>query len=147
MKIALGADQVGYPLKQAIITYLTSKDYEVIDFGTSSSDQVVDYPDFARKVALSVSSGECARGVLVCGTGVGMTIAANKFPGARAAWCDDLYIARQSRIHNDANILCLGALITPPKKAEAILSEWLETSFEFGRHVPRLAKLDTCVSD
>ena len=143
MKIALGADQVGYPLKQAIFTYLISRDYEVIDFGTGFSDRVVDYPDYARKVALSVSSGECERGVLVCGTGVGMTIAANKFPGARAAWCDDLYIARQCRIHNDVNILCLGALVTPPKKAESILDEWLETSFEFGRHVPRLAKLDT----
>jgi len=143
MRIALGADQVGYPLKQALVNYLNARNYEVIDFGTDSPDRVVDYPDYARMVALSVSSGKCERGVLVCGTGVGMTIAANKFPGARAAWSDDIYVARQSRIHNDANILCMGALVTPVKKAEAILDEWLATSFEFGRHVPRLAKLDT----
>ncbi len=142
MKIALGADQVGYSLKQAIRNYFVSRNFEVVDFGTDSPDRAVDYPDFAREVALAVSSGECERGVLVCGTGVGMTIAANKFPGARAAWCNDLYIAQQCRIHNNANILCMGGLVTTPRLAEAILDEWMETPFEYGRHVPRLAKLD-----
>ena len=143
MRIAFGADQAGYPLKQVLVEYLASKNYEVIDFGTDSPDRVVDYPDYARMVALSVSSGECQRGVLVCGTGVGMVMAANKFPGTRAAWSDDIFVARQSRIHNDANILCMGALVTTPRRAQAILDEWLATAYEFGRHVPRLAKLDT----
>ncbi len=142
MKIAIGSDHVGYPLKQVLAAYLKDKGYEVVDTGTATDEQPVDYPHYARKVALLVSSGICRRGVLVCGTGVGVSIAANKVPGIRAVLCDNLYVARQSRIHNDANVIAFGALVVTAEMAKQCLEVWLETSFEGGRHIPRLAQLD-----
>jgi RpiB/LacA/LacB family sugar-phosphate isomerase len=142
MRIAIGSDHVGYPLKAAVADYLRSLNIEVIDQGTFNDQEAVDYPDFARKVAMAVTSGACERGVVICGTGVGVSIAVNKFPGIRAVLCDNTYIARQSRIHNDANVIAMGALVTTPTLACHYLDTWLQTDFAGGRHTPRLAKLD-----
>jgi ribose 5-phosphate isomerase B len=142
MKIAVGSDHVGYSLKQVLASYLRNKGYEVIDTGPVTDTRPVDYPDFARKVALLVASGVCWRGVVVCGTGVGVSIAANKIPGVRAVLCDNLFIARQSRFHNDTNVIAFGAHVVTPQVAQQCLDVWLETSFEGDRHIPRLAKLD-----
>lgn len=142
MKIAIGSDHVGYPLKTEIADYLRSIDIEVLDEGPFSAQVAVDYPDYARKVAVAVSSGICERGIVVCGTGVGVSIAVNKYPGIRAVLCDSVHIARQSRIHNDANVLAMGALITEPAQARKYVDVWLTTAFAGGRHLPRLAKLD-----
>jgi len=142
MKIALGSDHVGFPLKAEIVDYLRSKDIDMVDQGPFSADIAVDYPDYARKVALAVTSGMCDRGIVVCGTGVGISIAANKFPGVRAVLCSSVHLAEQSRIHNDANVLAMGALTTTPEQAREYIDAWLSTAFEGGRHLPRLAKLD-----
>ena len=142
MKIAIGSDHVGFPLKAEIADYLRSIDVEVLDKGPFSAQVAVDYPDYACKVAVAVSSGLCERGIVVCGTGVGVSIAVNKHPGIRAVLCDSVHIARQSRIHNDANVLAMGALITEPAQARQYVDAWLATAFEGGRHLPRLAKLD-----
>lgn len=147
MKIAIGSDHVGFPLKEAVISYLQSIGAEVWDQGTSNAQDVVDYPDYARKVAMAVSSGACERGVVICGTGVGISMAANKYPGVRAVLCDDLYIARQSRIHNDANVIAMGALVTNPHMACQYLEVWLNTAFAGGRHSSRIAKLDWAFAD
>lgn len=142
MKIAIGSDHVGFPLKKEIAAYLRTMDVEVVDEGTYSAQIAVDYPDYARKVALAVSSGLCERGIVVCGTGVGVSIAVNKYPGIRAVLCSSVHIARQSRMHNDANVLAMGALVTQPEEAREYIDAWLTTAFEDGRHLPRLAKLD-----
>ncbi len=142
MKIAIGSDHVGYPLKQDIIRFLQTLGIEVVDVGPSTSDQPVDYPDYAFAVGRLVTCGFCERGILICGTGLGMSMAANKIPGIRAALCDDAFLAHFSRAHNDANVLCLGVNVVTPKRAEWIIREWLSTPFEHGRHVPRLSKLD-----
>lgn len=142
MKIAVGSDHVGYPLKQVLVAYLQHKGYKVVDTGPSTDSQPVDYPDYAREVAVLVASGACWRGVVVCGTGVGVSIAANKVPGARAVLCDNLYIAQQSRLHNDANIIAFGAHVVTPEIAKQCLDVWLATPFEGERHIPRVAKLD-----
>ena len=142
MKIAIGSDHIGFPLKEAVGSYLCSLGFDIQDEGTNNAQNVVDYPDYAQKVARAVSSGECERGVVVCGTGVGVSIAVNKYPGIRAVLCDHPFIARQSRIHNDANVLAMGALVTTPTLACHYLDIWLATDFEGGRHLPRLAKLD-----
>jgi ribose 5-phosphate isomerase B len=138
--IALGADHAGYHLKEDLKAWLAARGYELLDFGTDSPI-AVDYPDFALPVARAVSAGAAAAGVLVCGSGIGMAMAANKVPGIRAAVCHDLHAARVSREHNDANVLALGARTTPPALARAILETWLATPFAGGRHVRRLAKL------
>lgn len=134
--IALGADHAGFALKEELKLWLTARDHEVLDFGTHSAE-TVDYPDFAALVAEAVTRGEAARGVLVCGTGIGMVIAANKVPGVRAAVCGDTEAARLSREHNDANILALGA----PESAFSIGETWLKTDFVGGRHTRRVEKL------
>ncbi|RME64609.1 MAG: ribose 5-phosphate isomerase B, partial [Nitrospirae bacterium] len=103
----------------------------------------VDYPDFAEKVSMAVSSGEVQRGILICGTGIGMSIVANKFPGVRATLCYDLYTARMAREHNDSNILVLGGRITAEEMAKQIVKVWIETPFEGGRHERRLLKIKT----
>lgn len=112
----------------------------MLDEGTHSGASC-DYPDYAERVALRVRSGEAERGILICATGVGMAMAANKVAGIRAALCNDLYTARYSRLHNDANVLALGARVVGPGLAEEIVSVWLETSFEGGRHARRVEKL------
>jgi len=128
MKIALGSDHGGFTLKEQIKSYLTGKGYEVEDFGTYSSESV-DYPTFGLKAALAVSKGECDRGIVICSTGIGISIAANKVRGIRAALCSDTFSARLTREHNDTNVLALGAFIVGEKLAYAIVDTWLGTEF------------------
>lgn len=141
MRIALGADHRGFALKQYLCRRLERQGHRVLDCGTDSTEPV-DYPDIAQKVARSVAARRAARGILVCGSGIGMTIAANRFAGVRAAPAGDLRRARLSRRHNDANILCLGADFTAPAQAAKIVRVWLCTPFAGGRHRRRVQKLD-----
>jgi ribose 5-phosphate isomerase B len=138
--VALGADHAGFLLKQHLKQWLVDEGHTVLDFGTHSEESV-DYPDFAEAVARAVSSGEAGRGVLVCGTGIGMAIAANKVAGIRAGVCGDVETARLSRQHNDLNVLALAARALTRDRAVAILGVWLDTAFEGGRHERRLAKV------
>ncbi|MCB2202620.1 ribose 5-phosphate isomerase B [bacterium] len=147
MKYIIGSDHVGLPLKEAVRDYLCRHDYEVEDVGPFTGDLSVDYPDYAQLVCRKVAASDNVRGVLVCGTGLGMSIAANKVAGIRAALCHDVYTAHQARAHNDANVLCMGAWIVSPQRVEGILEEWLQTDFEAGRHQPRLNKLENPALD
>jgi len=140
MRIALGADHAGYATKEAVKHLLDDLAIPYEDFGTFSIESV-DYPDFAALVAQGVSSGAYDRGILVCGTGIGMAIAANKISGVRAAPAGDLVSARLSREHNGANVLALGARVTPPDLALDIVKTFLDTPFEGGRHQRRLDKI------
>jgi ribose 5-phosphate isomerase B len=140
MKIALGADHAGFELKECLRQFLTQEGHEVSDLGCYSSDSS-DYPDFGSAVAQAVSTGACEKGILVCATGVGMSITANKVAGIRAALCHDLFTAEMSRRHNDANILAMGALIVSLKLGREITDKWLETPFEGGRHQRRVDKM------
>ena len=140
--IALGADHAGYEVKEKIKTMLKSLGLDVQDFGTSSTEST-DYPDYAHKVAEAVSSGKVERGILVCGTGIGMSIVANKHKGVRAAVVESVEAIKLARQHNDANILALGARITPWDKAQEIVKTFLSTAFEGGRHQRRVKKIHT----
>jgi len=140
VRIAIGSDHAGYRLKETIRASLLDAGVAIEDVGTNS-DASVDYPDFAAAVARRVVSGASDRGILICGTGIGMAMAANKVEGARAAAAGDLESARLSREHNDANILTLGARITPPDLALAIVRVFLDTPFEGGRHQRRVDKV------
>ncbi len=140
MRIALGSDHAGVELKALIMQELDNREFDYHDFGPST-DSPVDYPDYAARVAESVSSGQFDRGILVCGTGVGMAIAANKVPGVRAAQVTDSDGARLSREHNDANVLTLGARTTSVVQALKIVNVFLETSFSGGRHQRRVDKI------
>ena len=140
MKIALGADHAGFELKQRIQLWLAQRGIPTQDEGTYSTDSV-DYPDFARKVGEDVAARRADLGVLVCGSGIGMAISANKVPGIRAANVSSDYEAQMSREHNDANVLCLGARILGPEQALQILDVWLRTSFAGGRHQRRVDKI------
>lgn len=140
MKIALGCDHAGLDLKEVVSGYLERMGHEVMDEGTFSLESC-DYPDFAEKVAMRVASGEAERGILICATGIGMAMTANKIPGVRAALCNDLYTARYSRLHNDANVLTMGARVIGSGVAEEVVRIWIETPFEGGRHSRRLDKL------
>jgi RpiB/LacA/LacB family sugar-phosphate isomerase len=142
MKIILGSDQIGFSLKNAIIDHLKQYDVDVLDIGTFSAEKPVDYPDFAQLAAQKINSGDGDSGILICGTGIGMSMAANKVKGVRAALCHDPFTAHQARAHNDANILCMGAWIVSPQRVGGILDEWLATEYEGGRHQPRLLKLE-----
>ncbi|HYB70276.1 MAG TPA: ribose 5-phosphate isomerase B [Candidatus Bathyarchaeia archaeon] len=137
--IALGADHAGYGLKEALKAWLITHGYQVLDLGTHGTDSV-DYPDYAALVAESVADHKVERGLLVCGTGIGMSIAANKVPGVRAALCGDLYTARMSREHNDANVLVLGGRLMGADMAADILEAWMATDFAGGRHLRRVDK-------
>ena len=139
-KIIIAADHGGYSLKEALKPHLTDMGLVVTDAGTDS-DQAVDYPDFGGKAAGAVSTGLFPRGILICGSGVGMSIVANRFPGVRAALCLDEGTARLSRMHNDANILVLAGRKTDPETALRIVRVWLTTPFEEGRHQRRLDKI------
>ena len=139
-KIAIGADHGGFKLKERIKALLKKESLEYIDVGTGDEGSV-DYPDYAEKVASSVSRGEIERGILICGTGIGMSMVANRFPNVRAALCYDGFTARMSREHNDSNILILGGRTTDEKTAEEILKIWLKTEFAGERHKRRLDKL------
>lgn len=141
MKIAVGADHAGYALKQELKRYLETWGHEVSDFGTDSPESV-DYPDFAHAVGSAVVAGACQYGILVCGTGIGMAIAANKVPGVRAANADREDCARLSREHNDANVLSLGARVLSTEQALALARLWLETPFAGGRHQLRVDKME-----
>ncbi|MCW5952058.1 MAG: ribose 5-phosphate isomerase B [Propionibacteriaceae bacterium] len=137
-RVAVGADAAGFALKEQIIAVLVENGYEYIDAGTDGPEPMVDYPDFAFKVCELVARQEADSGVLVCGTGIGMSIAANKIPGIRAALCHDAFGARLSRAHNDANVLAFGAWDMTAEKMAEILPLWLSTHYDAGRHVPRL---------
>ncbi|MBK6897309.1 MAG: ribose 5-phosphate isomerase B [Alphaproteobacteria bacterium] len=138
-KIAIGSDHAGYHLKQAIRDKF-SNDYEWVDLGTDSTDSV-DYPDFAAAVAKTVIEGRAEKGIVICGSGVGVSIAANRFPQIRAALCTDTTMARLSRQHNDANILALGERLTGQQTAFDIVETFIKTSYEGGRHDKRVKKL------
>ena len=140
MRIALGSDHAGVELKALIIRELDDREFDYHDFGPST-DSPVDYPDYAARVAESVSSGQFDRGILICGTGVGMAIAANKVPGIRAAQVTNSDGARLSREHNNANVLTLGARTTPVIEALKIVDAFLETPFSGGRHQRRIDKI------
>lgn len=141
MKIAIGSDHAGLELKEYIKQLLAGGDHEVTDYGTHSPESV-DYPDYGFKVARAVAAGEADRGILVCGTGMGMNIVANKVNGIRAALAFDTYTAVQSRKHLDANVLVLGERVTGKGLAEEIVRSWLAAPFEGGRHSGRIAKID-----
>jgi ribose 5-phosphate isomerase B len=140
MKLALGADHAGYLLKDRIRQYVMERGHLVLDEGTNTSDSV-DYPDFAQRVAEDVSAGRAERGILVCGSGIGMAIAANKVPGIRAANISNAYEAQMSREHNDLNVLTLGARILDEADAMHIVQIWLDTPFSGGRHTGRISKI------
>lgn len=140
MKIALGSDHGGFRLKEAIKKDLIEKGYEVSDFGSDSTDSC-DYPDFAIPVAKKVASGEFDRGILICGTGIGIGITANKIKGVRAALCHDTFSAQATRNHNDANILTMGERVVGEGLALKIVETFLTSEFEAGRHQRRIDKI------
>lgn len=142
MRIIVASDQVGFPLKQAVLKHLESRGATAIDGGPATDERVVDYPDFAALVGRAINGGEYDRGILICGSGLGMSIAANRLRGIRAALCHDVYTAHMARAHNNANVLCMGAWVVTPQRAEGIVDEWLSAEYERGRHVARLVKLD-----
>ena len=140
-KIAIAADHGGYDLKKILINELKLLGYEAIDLGTHSANVSVDYPEYGHKIANAISAGEAEFGVAICGTGIGISIAANRHNKIRAALCHDITTARLCREHNDANVLALGARIVGPEVAKDCLKTFLETEFEGGRHVNRLNKI------
>ena len=140
-RIAIASDHAGLDLKDKIIKFLQEAGQPVSDLGTHNRDSV-DYPDYGIPVARAVSEGKIDRGILICGTGIGMSIVANKFPGVRAALCYDPFTAKVSRLHNDANVLVLGQRVLEEKTALEIVRSWLATGFDGGRHARRLAKID-----
>jgi ribose 5-phosphate isomerase B len=139
-KIPIGSDHAGFEIKNDLVQYLKELGYEPEDVGAAGKENV-DYPDFAREVARKISRGERNRGVLVCGTGIGMSITANKFKGVRASLCMNEEMAELARQHNDANVLALGGRLIGKDLARAILKKWLETEFEGGRHARRVKKI------
>ncbi len=137
LKVAIGSDHGGYILKEKIINFLKSENYEIEDFGTNSCESV-DYPLIAKEISGEITKGNFDRGILICGTGLGMSIAANKVKGIRAIACSDTCSARFSRAHNNANVLCFGERIIGEELAKDICKIWLETEFEGGRHLNRI---------
>jgi len=140
MRIAIGSDHAGFRLKEAVRRFLEEEGHEVHDFGTDS-EASVDYPDFGRAVAEAVACGDFERGVLICGTGIGMSMTANKVAGVRAALCHESYSARLSRVDNDANVLCMGGRVTAEGLAFDVVRVFLATAFEGGRHARRVGKI------
>ncbi len=140
MTISLGSDHRGVHIKSRLIQALTASGFTIDDEGTNS-DEAVDYPDFAQKVARKVSSGKADRGILICGTGIGMAIAANKFSGVRAAPCYDEVMVEMSRRHNNVNVLCLPGDMIGERPIDDLVLMWLNTEFEGGRHEARLEKI------
>jgi ribose 5-phosphate isomerase B len=141
MRIAIGADHGGYELKQQIAEFLIAQGYEINDLGTHSLESV-DYPDFAELVARAVARDEAERGVVICGTGIGVSMSANKVRGIRAALCTDCYMARMAREHNDAQVLCLGARVLGIGSALEIVQVFLSNEFQGGRHARRVGKIN-----
>ena len=140
MKVAVGSDHAGWALKEHLRGVLAAASHDVVDCGTDSVASC-DYPQFAVAVALAVAEGRAERGLLVCGTGIGMAMAANRVPGIRAANCNDVYTARLARLHNDANVLTVGSRVVATAQAEVIVAEFLAAPFEGGRHRQRLEQL------
>ncbi|MBI1739115.1 MAG: ribose 5-phosphate isomerase B [Acidobacteria bacterium] len=140
-KIAIGADHAGFHAKETIKKFLAAQGYEIDDVGTASEESV-DYPDFARQVAERVAAGRVQFGILMCGTGIGMSMTANKVPGVRAALAHDIMTAHLAREHNDANVLTIGARVVPEEQTIAIVREFLNTSFAGGRHQRRVDKIN-----
>ncbi len=145
MRIAIGNDHRGLNLKQEIIIFAKEAGYIIEDFGSYDTSSV-DYPDIAKKVGCAVAEGKYERGILICDTGIGMSIAANKVNGIRAALCYDTFCSTRSRLHNDANILCLAAALTEKNKALEMVKVFLETQFEGGRHIRRIEKIQAIES-
>jgi ribose 5-phosphate isomerase B len=140
VRVALGADHAGFPLKEDLAAFLVDGGHEILDVGTDST-AAVDYPSFCADAARAVTEGRADRAIVLGGSGQGEQIAANKVHGARAALCHDLYLARLSREHNDANVLAMGARVVAPAYAREIVTVWLATPFEGGRHVPRIEQI------
>ncbi len=142
MIVAIGCDHGGFELKQELMAHLAKQGVEVKDYGCYSTDSC-DYPEYAKAVAKAVAAGECEKGILICGTGIGMSIAANKVPGVRAALCTDCFSAQATREHNDSNVLCMGARVTGPGLALKIADIWLATPFSNDqRHVRRISMIE-----
>lgn len=142
-KYLIASDHAGFEMKREVKKHLESRGFEVIDMGPSDSSRV-DYPDYARKVACEVAKDSALKGVLICGTGIGISIAANKIAGVRAALCHDAYTASMSRAHNDANILCFGARVVGLGEMESIVNAFVDGEFEGGRHLDRVKKIEDC---
>ncbi|CAH1551823.1 ribose 5-phosphate isomerase B [Vibrio owensii] len=140
MKIAIGCDHVGIEHKELVIKHLESKGIEVMDFGTHSAERT-DYPQYGLAVAKAVTSGDADQGLLICGTGVGISLAANKVPGIRAVVCSDPYTAQLSKQHNNTNILAFGSRVIGIELAKMIIDSWLEAEFEGGRHQNRVNQI------
>lgn len=140
MKIAIGCDHGGFVLKPSVLEVLKEKNIEVIDFGTNSEESV-DYPDFGLAVAEAVSSGACDAGILMCGTGIGIGISANKVKGIRCAHVTDVFSAKATKEHNNANIIALGGRISSPELAKEMVKVWLEATYQGGRHQNRIDKI------
>ena len=140
MKIAIGCDHGALDLKNKVIAHLTAKGYEVVNFGTDTLDSC-DYPDFAGPAAKAVASGECDKGIVLCTTGIGVSITANKVKGIRCALLSDVMSARMTREHNDTNMMAIGAAVVGEKLALEIVDTWLDTEFEGGRHQRRVDKI------
>jgi RpiB/LacA/LacB family sugar-phosphate isomerase len=141
MKIAIAADHGGFTLKEFIKELLAAKGHEIEDFGTDS-EASVDYPDFGRPAAQSVVDGQSEGAILICGTGIGMSLTVNRMPGIRGTLCHDEYTATMARQHNDSNVLIMGGRVVDEAMAERIVTIWLETEYEGGRHQRRLDKID-----
>ncbi|MBN1420143.1 MAG: ribose 5-phosphate isomerase B [Planctomycetes bacterium] len=140
MRVAVACDHAGFPVKETVIERLRSLGHDVEDLGTNGPESV-DYPDYAKRAAEAVRAGRCERAFLICGTGGGMVIAANKHAGIRATMPHDAYTARMARAHNDANVCCLGSRSLPIERIIEIIEIWMGTSFEGGRHGRRIAKI------
>jgi len=143
MKFYIATDHAGYALKAFVKEYVREKGHEVIDLGPDNADRV-DYPDFAKKCAHAVVADQGSFGILICGTGIGISIAANKVPGIRAGLCHDAFTAEATRAHNDANILCFGERVVGKGVIESMLDAFCDTEFEGGRHAGRVEKIETC---
>jgi len=142
MRIAIGADHAGYPLNERVISELANAGHELVDFGTHEGSKPDDYPDYAMAVGQAIQNGEAELGILICGSGVGAAVAANKLRGVRAALCGDTYSGRQSREHDDCNVLCVGARVTGPELALEIVRAFISAQFTGEeRHRRRLAKV------
>jgi ribose 5-phosphate isomerase B len=140
MKVAIGSDHRGFQVKRKVVEFIERLGHEAIDLGTST-EGTVDYPDFALEVGNAISQGRVDRGILICGTGIGMSMAANKIRGVRAALCHDDVTAEMSRRHNDANVMCLSADLLGDRIIERMIEKWLSTEFEGGRHARRVDKI------
>ena len=140
MKIGIGCDHGGFELKEKVLKHLKERNMEIIDFGVKSPESV-DYPDMAKPVCTAVQNNEIDCGILLCGTGIGISMAANKHKGIRAALCSDVYSAKMAKQHNNAQIICLGGRVTGEDLACMIVDTWLDTEFEGDRHIRRINKI------